>query len=307
MDNKLSKIYASAHVVPITDASKIVLMSDCHRGDGGWNDNLSKNESVYCGALEYYFDRGYTYIEIGDGDELWENYDFKVIADTHRDAFRLLSKFHQYGRLYMIYGNHDMVKRYEKFIAGSLYRYYDAGLKKELPLFENIKLHEALLLRHAETGGDILLVHGHQVDFFNNGLWKLARFLVRHLWRPLEAFGINNPTSAARNNKRSSKVETRLALWAQSENKMLIAGHTHKPVFPEAGTSLYFNDGSCVHPRCVTAMEISEGSVILVKWCVSAMQGGILYVKREVIAGPEKLSAYLTPGKNKQAEKLSSG
>lgn len=288
----LSGICAAAHVLPVNDSAKIVLMSDCHRGDGSFGDNFSKNENIYCGALDYYFNRGYTYIEIGDGDELWENYEFSVIAETHKDTFRLLSKFHQHGRLYMIYGNHDMVKRRESFAAVSLYSYYDGGLRKELPLFKDIKLHEALLLRHAETGGDIFLVHGHQVDFFNNQLWKLARFLVRHLWRPLEAFGVNNPTSAARNNKRSSSVETRLASWAQNENKILVAGHTHKPVFPEAGTSLYFNDGSCVHPGCVTALEISDSSITLVKWCVRTMQGGILYVKRDIIAGPEKLSAY---------------
>lgn len=298
MDNKLSKIYASAHVVPITDASKIVLMSDCHRGDGGWNDNLSRNESIYCGALEYYFTRGYTYIEIGDGDELWENYDFSAIAEAHKDAFRLLQKFHQSGRLYMMYGNHDMTKKDTKYVQQTLYSYFDGRLRKTLPLFENIRVYEALLLRHDETGRDIFLVHGHQVDFFNSCLWKLARFLVRHFWKPLEAFGIHNPTSAARNNKRSSVVENRLASWSQSEDRMIVAGHTHKPVFPEPGSARYFNDGSCVHPRCVTAIEISDGSIMLVKWCVRTMNSGILYTKREVIAGPEKLSAYLSPQKN---------
>ncbi len=293
--NKLSKILASAYIVPISDASKIVLMSDCHRGDGSFADNFSKNQNVYCGALDYYFSRGYTYIEIGDGDELWENYDFGVIVETHKDAFRLLTKFQQHGRLYMIYGNHDMVKKNSRYVAKNLYRYHDARLKKDMPLFENIKVHEALRLRHAETGKDIFVVHGHQPDFFNNHLWKLARFLVRHLWRHLEAAGFNNPTSAAKNNKMSSSIENKLASWCERENKMMIAGHTHRPVFPEKDAPLYFNDGSCVHPRCVTAIEISGGDIVLVKWCVSTMHGGILYVRREVIAGPEKLSAYLAP------------
>jgi predicted phosphodiesterase len=164
-----------------------------------------------------------------------------------------------------------------------------------VPLFNDIKVHEGLVLRHAETGKDIFLVHGHQADCFNSVFWKLARFLVHHLWGPLEALGVNDPTSAAENNDRSSKIETKLTQWSRTEGKMVIAGHTHRPVFPEPGNSLYFNDGSCVHPRCITAIEISEGNIMLVKWCIGVMQGGVLYAKREILAGPEKLSAYLAP------------
>ena len=38
---------------------------------------------------------------------------------------------------------------------------------------------------------------------------------------------------------------------------------------------------------------------MLVKWCIGVMQGGILYAKREILAGPEKLSAYLCAGLGK--------
>jgi predicted phosphodiesterase len=195
----------------------------------------------------------------------------------------------------MIYGNHDMIKKDDRFSRQNLCCYYDARLKKRVPLFENIKVYEGLILRYAETGKDIFLVHGHQVDFLNSKLWKLARFLVHNLWRPLEALGVNNPTSAAKNNKKANQVEDRLTKRSQSQNRMVVAGHTHRPVFPDPGSPLYFNDGSCVHPRCISAIEIAEGSITLVKWCVSTTQGGVLFVKREVLAGPEKLAAYLTP------------
>lgn len=293
--NLLSEIYASSRVIPISDASKIVLMSDCHRGDGSWADDLSRNENVYNGALEYYYNHGFTYIEIGDGDELWENYSFSDIAGAHKDSLNLLARLHDQKRLYMIYGNHDMVKKDAPFDRANLCCYYDARLKKAVPLFRDIKVYEGLILRHAETGKDIFLVHGHQVDFFNSKLWKLARFLVHNFWRPLEALGVNNPTSAAKNNKRANSVEEKLTRWSQSQNRMVVAGHTHRPVFPEPGGALYFNDGSCVHPRCVTAIEIEQGGISLVKWCVGITQGLALYVKREALAGPEKLTAYLGP------------
>jgi hypothetical protein len=35
-----------------------------------------KYEALYLQSLEYYLDEGFTYIEAGDGDELWRDYDF---------------------------------------------------------------------------------------------------------------------------------------------------------------------------------------------------------------------------------------
>lgn len=61
---------------------------------------------------------------------------------------------------------------------------------------------------------------------------------------------------------------------------------------PRPGKSLYLNDGSCVHPRCITAMEIEGGRVTLVKWSVMVRYGRQLSVEREVLEGPMELEAY---------------
>ncbi len=286
---RLTKIFKSAKRIDFDDCSKIVLLSDCHRGDGSWTDDLARNENIYYSALNYYFNNGYTYIELGDGDELWENKEFSVIAEAHKDTFLLLQKFYIQKRFYMLYGNHDIVKQNEKFIRSNLCCYFDSRLEKKQPLFEKIKPTEALVLRHSQTGNSIFLIHGHQVDFLNFRLWRLARFLVRHFWRRLEAFGINNPTSPAKNNSKKSSVESVLSKWAQKERHILIAGHTHRPVFPNLGEPLYFNDGCCVHPYGVTAIEIAEGCVTLVKWCIGTTPEGLLIVKKEIVAGPEGL------------------
>jgi len=279
---RLTKAYHAAHTIRIDDTSKIVLMSDCHRGDGSWADNLAQNENIYYAALNEYFNNGFTYIELGDGDELWEQSNLYLIAEAHKDTFQLLQRFYRQKRLYMLYGNHDMDKR-------SLCRHLNRCVKQNLPLFENLQPHESLVLEYSQTANRILLIHGHQADFFNDRLWKLARFLVRYLWRPLEAFGFKDPTSPAKNNKRKSSVEATLSKWAQKEKHMLIAGHTHRPVFPDIGLPLYFNDGSCVHPRCITAIEILGGSIALVKWRIATTKESILYVKKDIMAGPEKI------------------
>lgn len=289
---RLSKIFESAKQISFDNSSKIIIMSDCHRGDGSWADTFSKNQNLYFVALKHYYNHNYTYIELGDGDELWENNKFLNIRHVHSDVFWLLSKFYKQDRLYCIFGNHDKIKENEKFVKYNFFYYYNEREKMYRPLFENIKFHEGLVLRHRITGDKIFLLHGHQVDFINNNLWKLTRLLVRYLWRPLELFGVNDPTSTAKNYKKKESVGEKLTKWVVSQDQMLIAGHTHRPVFPEVGKPPYFNDGSCVHPRCITGIEIVNGYILLVKWSVKTKDDGTLFIDRDVLAGPEKLNNY---------------
>lgn len=286
---RISRVFDAAEQIIFDDSSKIVLMSDCHRGDGSWADDFLRNQNLYFAALTHYYNSSFTYIEIGDGDELWENRSFFDIKQIHSNVFWLLSKFYYEGRLHMIYGNHDMVKKYRNFVRINMHRYFDEPLRRHVPLFINIKFHEGLILKYRPTGRKILLIHGHQVDFLNDRLWKLSRFLVRYLWKPLNTLGVNDPTRAAKNYNKKEAAEKRLTNWVLKEKKMLIAGHTHRPMFPKPGEPPYFNDGSCVHPRCITAIEIVGGSILLVKWNVKTKSDGTLFIGREVLAGPRRL------------------
>jgi UDP-2,3-diacylglucosamine pyrophosphatase LpxH len=289
---RLSQVFKAAEQIPFDDSSRIILMSDCHRGDGSWADDFSKNQNLYFAALSHYYDENYTYIELGDGDELWENKKLSDIMREHSDAFWLLSQFIKEGRFYSLFGNHDIVKRSNGFNKRKAYRNVDEDVKEYLPFFENIKHHEGLVLRHMVTGGKIFLVHGHQADYLNDRLWRVSSFLVKHLWRPLELLGVNDPTSAAKNYEKKVAVEKKLIEWVQRENQMLIAGHTHRPILPEIGETPYFNDGSCVHPRCITGIEIADANIMLVKWSVKTKADGTLVVGRDVLAGPKKLKDY---------------
>ena len=62
--------------------------------------------------------------------------------------------------------------------------------------------------------------------------------------------------------------------------------------FPEVGEAPYFNDGSCVHPRCITAIEIIQDSIVLVKWSVKTKNDGTLFIGKDVLAGPRNLDYY---------------
>lgn len=278
--SRLSKSFEGALRLPLTDSSRYVLISDCHRGTGTSNDNFLKNQNLYFAALQYYYQIGYTYIELGDGDELWENRSMKQIMETYHDIFSLLSLFHQRERLYMLYGNHDMVKK-----------------KSHFPLFPDMTFHSGIILESvpshrrnnvvspAATSLDVYLTHGHQTDLLNSTLWRLSRFLVRYLWKPLERFGVLDPTSAAKNYTRRRRTEERLHHWAERENHILITGHTHRPTLPETD-KYYYNSGSCVHPGSITCLEIEHQQIRLVKWSLSTRPDMTLFVSREVIGGP---------------------
>lgn len=291
---RISQVFETAEKIAFDDSSRIVLMSDCHRSDGGAGDDFAPNRNLYQAALTYYYHENYIYIEIGDGDELWEKDSFSDIVNVHSDIFGLLTQFYRENRLYFIFGNHDMVKSDNSFVESNLYRYFDKRTKRYIPLFNGIKIHEGLVLRHTVTGGNILLIHGHQVDFLNYDLWRLARFLVRYLWRPLESIGINDPTSAAKNYKKKAAVEEELIKWIKKEKHMLIAGHTHKPRFSEVGETPYFNDGSLVLPNYITAIEIAAGDISLVKWSEKTNDHGSMSISREVLAGPRRIAQYFT-------------
>mgnify|MGYP003377029853 FL=1 len=248
--------------LPLNMCSRYVIMSDCHRGEGTMNDNFLKNQNLYYAALESYYRNGFCYLELGDGEELWENRSASRIRECYGEIYRLFDCMERENRMVRLYGNHDM------------------ELSDALP--------EALILMNQEGGKNICMIHGHQADFFNSVCWRLARFLVRWLWKPLERFGVSDPTSAARNYKKAVRYERCLARWATERGEYLVAGHSHRPRIVQSGEreSRYLNAGSCVHPGGVTAIEIEQMQMTLVRWRLTTRPDLSLCVMREVVDGP---------------------
>lgn len=281
---RIQKAYDGAVRLPLDECSRYVLISDCHRGTGTVYDNFLKNRHLYLAALEYYYRRNFFYIELGDGEELWENRDKNQIQTYHEDVYSMLCRFKQQGRMLRLFGNHNMELK-EKQKKGTKPAQNDRRGCSHCENFLKGDLKESVLLENRSGGRDICLLHGHQADFFNSVLWKLSRFLVRYLWKPLENFGVNDPTSAAKNFKKQSRYERCLAEWAKDKDMYLAAGHSHRPALPGEG-GLYINTGSCVHPSGITAVEIENMKMTLVKWQMSTRPDMTLFVERVVIAGP---------------------
>jgi len=264
---------------------KLIIMSDMHRGDGSNSDDFAHNSLLYKCALQYYLENDYTYIELGDAEELWENRSFDQIYITHSSIYELLSRFHDphpdKTRYIKIWGNHDLKWRKEP-----------APLQQ---LFPGITLYEAVLL-----DSRILMWHGHQADPKCVGFGAtVSKFFVGGIWPCMQRLGIKDPTRAANNPGRANDTDECLHQWAAHNTNgidTLIAGHTHRPVYrnltltekklldsgmatpdikQKTPDSTYYNTGSCVHPRCITGIEIALGKdgkpqFTLIKWSHSA-------------------------------------
>jgi len=294
--NRLTKAYKTAQRICFNDETKIIIFSDCHRGDNSFADDFANNRNIYFHALKTYFEDGFVYCELGDGDELWENIDFTSIYEAHSNVYHLMQRFYMENRLYRVVGNHDMVYKNQRYVEKQLYTYFDKITGEDKPLFPGITFTEGLILAHEHTGQELFLTHGHQADFMNYVGWKFNRFMVRALWRQLQVFGISDPTSPAKNYKELIKVERRTKKWiVNNKNRFTITGHTHRPRFPAPGEIPYFNDGSCVHPRSITGLEIVDGTIALIKWQISTSDDGTLKVIRVVLEGPKKLIDYHEP------------
>lgn len=257
-------------------------MSDMHRGDGSCTDDFAHNSLIFKCALEYYFNEDFTLIELGDAEELWENKKFDQIYITHSSIYDWLIKFHNHKqqRYIKIWGNHDLFWKDKK---------EDTMLQD---IFPDIRIYESAVINAEHP---ILLIHGHQFDASCSGGAIFSKPVVRYVWTYLQRCGFKDPTRAANNPGTCNGVDEDIHHWAKTNNEeidVVIAGHTHRPVYENLSLterryneqkigvpgirknkgpdSSYFNVGSCVHPRCITGIELTfdngRATFSLIKW-----------------------------------------
>ena len=286
----ISNAFNKADSICINKDSKLIFFSDMHKGDNSYADDFAHNVKIYKHALQYYYHEDYTYFELGDGVELWENNSFEPIYNSYKDIFDLQLEFHKENRLHLLFGNHDMVFKDKNVVEKMLNKFFVDKQSKDKKLLFDVAFKESILLEIEGTEKNILLIHGHQADFMNYVMWRFNRFLVRFLWMPLQkAFAFKDPTSPAKNFKNSISVERKLKKWSfKNDNQMIIAGHTHRPKFPDPGEIPYFNDGSCVHPKSIIGIEIENLEISLVKWHLKETK-----IIKSILEGPTKLSLYI--------------
>lgn len=221
----LNKAYRIARVGSIElDQAKLVLFSDQHKGTGDDADDFMPSVSSYSDALEYYFDAGYTLLVVGDAEELWEDTPAAVLR-TYPEIFELENKFHKVDRYMRFWGNHDDEWRNQDQVKRHLGRF-----------FKGLSVRESQRLTVFDRGsdlGEIFIVHGHQGLFFADRFGWLSHLFVRFIWRPFQRiFNIKKNTPATDWRLRH-RHDIAMYNWAASvERLILVAGHTHHPIFP---------------------------------------------------------------------------
>lgn len=280
---RLTEAYKKAKKITIDDHSKYIFFSDLHRGDDSISDEFARNQTLMVSALQYYYDKGYTYVEVGDGDELWQHAHFKHIRAAHTDVFTIIKAFFEKNRFIMIYGNHNIYLKNSYYVKKNLYYYYDEYTETEEELFVGLKPLEALHLTYQPTDQHILVLHGHQGDFLNDQCWFIAMFTLRYLWKFMHLIGFRNPASPAKNQTKRHKIEKNYTKWIAKNKVMLICGHTHRLKIPKKGRLPYFNTGCCIHTKGITGIEIVDGKIMLVQWRVHADKQGVLRVNRIIV------------------------
>ena len=212
---------------PAFDAARdrLIVLSDMHRGKRDRADDFRRCESSYLKALRHYDSERYTLAILGDAEELWKNKIASVLG-TYPKVYRAEASFHSDGRLLRFWGNHD-----EEWASPAAVRHW-LGPANPGP---ELHVHESLLLDVVLDGrrlGSLFLVHGHQGTGMSDGLAFLARFTVRFIWKPIQHLTAVSRNTPSKNRKVRERHHRAMRRWAEGqENLLLIAGHTHRPVF----------------------------------------------------------------------------
>jgi predicted phosphodiesterase len=284
-------------------SAKLVIMSDHHKGGGNEADDFIRARHNYITALRFYSSNQFTYIALGDVEELWEN-DINAVFKEHGDSFSIEKEFVAANRFIKIFGNHDM---YWVNTVLSNRSWLEKMYGIAVPVYEGLLVH----LDGMPQPLRLFLTHGHQGDAQSDGN-KFSKWFVAHIWSRVQAYLEVKINSPSKDYLLRDKHNIMMYEWTvKHPHTLLITGHTHKPVFASlshieklrqdiehakennnrarievleaeitkrleeyqsAGAyqmkkPSYFNSGCCCFDDGdITAIEIENGLIRLVKW-----------------------------------------
>ena len=310
--SNLERLLQSSETIGIDRASRVVVFSDLHLGDGGRNDEFLRNAQLFETVLrQRYLTGGFSLVLNGDVEELFK-FDLDTIQAAWGNLYELFLSFSGNGFFRKLYGNHDH------------------GLLEDDGYCLASSLSESLALRYEEE--TLLLFHGHQASpFLNEPCTFSSRalfYLLRYFARP---FGVRNYSVSYSNRKRYA-IERTVYEFSNRYRLISIIGHTHRPLFESMSKLDYlnyrleelcrsyapasaegreaieteiveirselescyrsefrkslrsgrydaiaipsiFNSGCCIGKRGITAIEIEDGAIRLVFWTRDGSNG----------------------------------
>lgn len=311
---QLSALWANRALPTLpTKGHRYAILSDLHLGDGGKSDDFAPNEMHLLYALDYYLQKGYELILLGDTEEFWQ-FDLPSIVRRYGETVYASIRCYGEGRVHRVYGNHDI--EWGGMADPARFGSHQPALASE-----------ALRLLGPDGTTAILLTHGHQGSLRADKYAWFSRFFV-HLFKGIEPLALMIGLY-----RRGAVTKSRLArnfgrmmyAWARDHRALLICGHSHRPIFASHSTAemlghqidelgarsaaavregkvpfdhqmeilhlrgeliretlnlravlpmvpehmplpCYFNTGCCLYNDGLTAIEIADGSISLVRW-----------------------------------------
>ena len=210
-------------VIPLdTEKDKFIILSDQHKGARDNADMFARSEKNYLAALDHYDREKFTYINLGDSEELWGNM-FLSVKKHNKATFENEKRFIKRNAFIKIFGNHDLYWDNDPLAGISLMQIYG----QTIPIYEGAVL-------QAKINGKtlaIFMTHGHQGDLRSDGNW-FSKWFVSNVWGPIQAFAAVNPNTPSNNQQLKTEHNRLMYEWsAKQSNRLLITGHTHQPVF----------------------------------------------------------------------------
>lgn len=232
---------------------KYFFISDFHMGIGDGADDMAHSQHIDFYLLNRCLENNIHVVMLGDIFEAAENKSIEPIKNAHDDIMWVLGELDKKGLLTYVRGNHDAYVK-EADLRKRTHQYDGQEVD-----FLSLDIYDGL-----EIGDKYLCVHGHQTQ------WKYTTNLVNHIinwllrvgWHRLQYRMCKDPSSDIQGWQAASKVDKALNKIGQDENKIIIAGHTHKC----KKMSNYINIGSfAVLPRTVTYGYMEDGEMKIMK------------------------------------------
>ncbi|MGH2565943.1 MAG: metallophosphoesterase, partial [Ginsengibacter sp.] len=211
---------------------RFIIFSDHHKGNKDHGDDFASNEKNYLAALDYYFSNQFSYITLGDSEELWKYKPGEIISKNGK-ALASEARFHELKKYFKTFGNHDLTWKNKLDVD----IWFKGIFILPLPVYEGLILKTKIDNKPLS----IFITHGHQGDKMsdNNGC---STWIVSHIWRPLQRYLKINVNTPAKDYELTDEHNIMMYEWSRSKKKLaLITGHTHKPVF---AAGLYSNHPS---------------------------------------------------------------
>jgi hypothetical protein len=218
--DRILRYCRSENSIRLDENSRYIIFSDHHRGARDSADDFQPCEGTYQAALDYYFENGYTLILLGDVEELWEN-PVQSVMDSYANILASEQRFYP-DRYIRLIGNHDDAWNDPELVARFLQPYYPG-----------LQVHQGLLFEfdNSQVFGEILLAHGHQGTLDADLLSNFSPRLLPTYRQLQNRYGIGHTTPSTDDYLRGEH-DTQMYRWAsQNEKLILIAGHTHRPVW----------------------------------------------------------------------------